>query len=154
MKINVDGSFFNNTMKSKAGWVLRDSEGRYQGGVQATGRCVNNALESELQAILMAMQHAWSRGHLKICIESDNRKAVDIINGLTLHFDAYNWKREIQWWKQQFQTIQIQWIGREGNKVADKLAKHQIEDNVSFKYHYYVPRFITSELHNDYVNSI
>ena len=45
----------------------------------AVGNSVNTSFESELEAILMAMQHAWSRGYSKVCIESDNKKAVDII---------------------------------------------------------------------------
>lgn len=50
----------------------------YHGGVQAVGKIVNTPLESEMQAILMAIQHAWSRGFSKLCIESDSKKVVDI----------------------------------------------------------------------------
>lgn len=78
---------------------------------------------------------------------------MEILNRKILHFDAYNWKREIQWWKDRFLNLKFQWTSREGNKVADKLVKQQIQDNVSFLFHFYVPRFISHEIHNDYVNS-
>lgn len=123
----------------------------YHGGVQAVGKIVNTPLESEMQAILMAIQHAWSRGFSKLCIESDSKKVVDILNGKILHFDSYNWKREILWWNNRLEGVIFQWIGREGNRVADKLVKHQMEDNVYFKFYFYVPRFLSNELHYDYV---
>lgn len=87
--------------------------GKYHCGVQALGKVLNNPLESEMQAILMAIQHAWSRGYHNVCIESEYySKVVDILNGTTLHFDIYNWKREILWWKTKFQELKFQWIGK------------------------------------------
>lgn len=62
IKCNTDGSFINTVLPSSAGWIFRDSIGVYRGSVQATGRRTCNALESELQAILMALQHSWSLG--------------------------------------------------------------------------------------------
>ncbi|KAF8092279.1 hypothetical protein N665_0418s0014 [Sinapis alba] len=81
------------------------------------------------------------------------KKAVDILNGRILHFDAHNWKREMQWWKNRFTELKFQRIDRRGNKVAEILVKHQLEANVSFKFHYFVHRFLTSAFHNDFVLS-
>lgn len=153
IKCNVDGSFLNENVEATAGWLYRNDDGQFKGAIQAKGRKVGTALESELQAILMAMQHCWSQGHRKIIIESDCKKAVDIINNKSLHFALYNWTREIRWWKQKFPACSVQWIGREGNKPADKLATSAHALLISFQYYYYVPYVITNLLHEDYIVS-
>lgn len=95
MKCNVDASFINTQEPANAGWVCRDDYGTYHGAVQAKGNKVATPLESELQAILMALQHCWRRGYEKIVIEADCKAAIDILNDEVLHFASYNWKREI-----------------------------------------------------------
>lgn len=84
----MDGSYQARTLLSKAGWVFRDSLGYYRRAGQAVGTKIQSDLESELHAIIMAMQHAWC----KVIIESDSKKAIDILNDKLLHFDVYNWK--------------------------------------------------------------
>lgn len=91
IKCNVDGSFINEMSPAKAGWIVRDEFGGYREAVQAKGMIVNNAMEGELQGIVMALQHLWIRGYRKVIIESDSKKAVDMIKNGKLHFDAYNW---------------------------------------------------------------
>lgn len=80
MKCNVDGSFLNENMISKAGWIVRDDTGSYRGAVQAEGKIVHTSLESELQAILMALQFCWIKGYRRIIIEGDNQKAMQLLN--------------------------------------------------------------------------
>ena len=48
------------------------------GAVQCVGRRVQSALESELQAILMALQYCWGKGFKKVIIESDARKLLTL----------------------------------------------------------------------------
>ena len=153
IKCNVDGSFTNSNIPSRAGWVIRDSRGVYQGAGQGIGQVVRNPLESELQAIIMAMQNCWSHGYKKIIIEGDCQKAIHLLNRIGLCFHSYNWIREALWWKQKFESVEFQWINREGNRVADKLAKSDIFNHSTFCFHHYVPNSITMLLHNDYVIS-
>lgn len=80
-------------MHSIAGWVVRDDNGVYKGAAQAKGRS-NDALECELQAILLALQHCWSLGHHKLILESDYQKAIDILTNKKLHFGCYNCKEK------------------------------------------------------------
>ena len=117
------------------------------------GRRVNNPFESEIQGIIMAMQHVWSKGYRKVIFESDCKKVIDTLNRRCLHFDGHNWIRDVLWWKQKFHEVEFIWIKRESNRAADKMAKQQIPYDQSFFFHYYVPSSITLELHNDYVNS-
>lgn len=54
----MDGFYQNQNIQSKGGWILRDWNGAYMGAGQTIGYKVNNAMESELQALLMANGHA------------------------------------------------------------------------------------------------
>lgn len=56
-------------------------------------------------------------------------------------------------WIQRFEDIGFAWVRRNANKVAYKLAKAPIPNDLSFVCHMYVPRFIENPLHEDYVNS-
>lgn len=149
-----DGVDHQNEVQSKAGWIFRDHHGRFCGASQARGKQVINALEAELQAIVMALQHTWSKGYRKIILERDCKKAIDIINGKVLHFGFYNWKREVMNWMKKFEDVKFTWISREGNRVADTLAKQNIDNHQSFIFHYYVPRMINNPLHYDHVTSL
>lgn len=77
IKCNTDGGFNYQNHLTMAGWVLRDENGVYKGSVQAKGRWRHDALESEFQAILMALQHCWVSGHQRIILENDSQKAMD-----------------------------------------------------------------------------
>lgn len=152
-KCNYDGSFVNTDTPAKVGWVLRDSNGTFLEAGHAIGNKVNSPLEAEMQAILIALQHCWIRGDKKVLMEGDNSKVVDILNSRMMQFDSYNWKREIRWWLNKFEAVEITWIRRQGNKVADTLSKTQIPNENLFWCYNYIPRFITTLLHHDFVIS-
>ncbi|CAG7894074.1 unnamed protein product, partial [Brassica rapa] len=153
IKCNVDGSYSAQQQTSKAGWVIRDSNGTYKGAGQANGNHVNNAFESEIQALIIAMQNCWSKRYMKVQFESDCSKMIKILNNEVLHFAEYNWIRKVNWWKQKFEDISFMWIGRDGNQVADGLAKNVNPNIVSFVFHHYVPNCITHLLHYDHIRS-
>ena len=151
IKCNVDGSFLRNTIESRVDWIIRNDAGGYMGAVQCVGRRVQSPLESKMHAILMTLQYCWGKGYKKVIIESDCKKAIDIIQNRVLHFGIYNWTREIHWWQTKMDDSKMQWIPRETNRVADKLAKEHSRS--SFIYHFYVPMFITTLLHSNHVHS-
>lgn len=68
-------------------------------------------------------------------IESDCKKAIDIIRDRVLHFGLYNWTCEIHWWQSRMKDVKLQWILREANGVADKLEKEHHVRESSFLYH-------------------
>ncbi|EFH67825.1 predicted protein [Arabidopsis lyrata subsp. lyrata] len=72
IKCNFDGSFVNSGVPSEAGWILRDQNGTYIGSSQEIGRNTETTLESELQELLIAMQHCWCKGYKQTCFEGDN----------------------------------------------------------------------------------
>lgn len=145
IKCNVDASFINSQVPANAGWVCRDDYGTYKGAVQTQGYKVSSVLESELQAILMAMQHCWQRGYRSLVIESDCQQAIHILNDKALHFASYNWKREIRWWMMKFHEISFSWVPRKANKVADVLARNRSSSLSSYYFHFYVPDIVNED---------
>ena len=104
-------------------------------------------LEAELQALLMAMQHTWSKGYRKIIFEGDNRTVESLLNGNTRNFELHNLIIEIQHWRKKFSNAIIKWSFRSTNKAADRLAKVELENIVTFVSHSYVPLFLVQILH-------
>ena len=57
------------------------------------------------------------------------------------------------WWSKKFADVRFLWTRRNGNKVADKLAKQPITQNELSVITFYVPPFVTMDLHHDFVVS-
>ncbi|VYS58811.1 unnamed protein product [Arabidopsis thaliana] len=147
IKCNYDGSFNYRTQQTNSGWLIRDDKGFYKGAAQAVGGTMNNALESELQALVMAMQHTWSQGYRKVIFEGDSKQVEELLNRKQMHFGAFNWIREAWSWRKRFEEVIFSWTPRTNNQPADVLAKSHLPQDTSFIYHYFVPNFITNALH-------
>jgi len=135
IKCSYDCSFSRNDLAPKAGWILWSDTGSYLLAAQGTWQLCNSVLEAELQALLMAMQHTWSKGYRKIIFEGDNRTVESLLNGNTRNFELHNLIIEIQHWRKKFSNAIIKWSFRSTNKAADRLAKGELENNVTFVSH-------------------
>lgn len=71
-----DGSFVNQNQLSTP--VIRDKWSNYKGSGQARGIYTSCALDSEFQALIMAMQHVWSKAFRKFIFASDYKQMIDI----------------------------------------------------------------------------
>ena len=131
--------------------IVRDYNGVYLGSGQAIGKHTTHALEGELQALIIAMQHCWSRGYRRVCFEGDNKVMMELLTGSQRNFGVHNWICEVQRWREKFDDCIFQWTRRTSNGVADTLAKAPFPTNVSFIYHFYAPPVITNTLHCDYL---
>ena len=79
IKCNYDGSFVNHNGGSTAAWILRDENGIYKGAGQATGVHVTSAFEAECQSLILAMQHLWIKGYMKVIFEGDCKLLVNVL---------------------------------------------------------------------------
>lgn len=87
----------------------------------------------------LALQYCWCHGFTKIIFEKDNKKMVDVLTSKVLQFGLYNWVRERRQWMNKFKDIELRWICRQGNMVADKIAKENIPAENSFQSYSHVP---------------
>lgn len=150
IKCNYDGSFVNASTLVQTGWIIRDERGIYLGSGQAKGFNNSTALESEFQALLIAMQNCWVKGYSRVIFEGDCKSLVDLLNKKTLNFGMYNWVREVSYWKNRFEGVQFKWVKRNNNQPADILAKHPLRDELSSVFHYFVPKAIDNALFCDF----
>ncbi|XP_024014707.1 uncharacterized protein LOC112088547 [Eutrema salsugineum] len=152
LKCNYDGMYIKERNNAKAGWILRDENGVFKGAGQAESNAAQTPLESEAQALLMAMQYCWLRGYRKIIFEEDCRNLVNLINKETLNFGSHNWTREIWKWKGKFENTEFVWTHRENNQAADTLGKAALLVNTRYSSYHYVPHVISDVLHSDYIS--
>ncbi|XP_019098115.1 PREDICTED: uncharacterized protein LOC109131528, partial [Camelina sativa] len=59
--------------------------GEFVDAGQAVGQLTESPLDSELQALLIAMQHNWSKGHRNVIFEGDCKQLTDILDGKMLN---------------------------------------------------------------------
>jgi len=152
-KCNYDGTF-NRDLPSKAAWIIRNDRGTFLGAGQAVGITTTNSLESELQALVMAMQNCWSKGHKKVYFEGDNKEVADTINDRNPNFAVFNWLREVVAWKTRFEDCRFTWVRRNSNMAADTLAKHALPSHTSYHFSSFTPHVITDILHRDFVSAV
>ncbi|KFK29856.1 hypothetical protein AALP_AA7G187800 [Arabis alpina] len=122
------------------------------GGGQANGMVTTNPLESELQALIFAMQSVWCKRYRKIIFEGNNNRIQDLIAGSSLHFGALNWIREARKWMAKFPEAKLQWTSRKYNKHGDFIATHHFISSPYVLLHS-LPHFLDSLLQTDFVNS-
>lgn len=149
IKCNYDCNLQHNE-RSRAAWIFRDEDGFYLGAGQSQQHIALSPLEAELQALLMSMQHAWSRGFQRVIFEGDNKTVLDLATRAQQNFGLHNWIRDIKLWQAKFEIGSFQWIPRMGNHTADRLVKENLPSNSDFYYHHFVPSCIVNTLHVDH----
>lgn len=130
--------------------MIRDDRGTFRGAGQAKGRHVNTAMESEFQALILAMQSCWIKGYTRVCFEGDNKTVVELLHGRQHNFNIFNWIREARIWRDKFNDCQFTWVRRDHNKAADILAKHRIPSDALSHFYNLIPNVITNALYRDF----
>jgi hypothetical protein len=80
-KINVDGSFFQETRSGGWGFVVRDRDSRVRGSGAGFLQSVASAAQSEIIACEEAAKTAADWGITNVCIESDSLNLVHAMRG-------------------------------------------------------------------------
>lgn len=136
MKLNVDGSFFEEDGHSGGGGMLRDIMGNWICGFVSHAEA-GMVFTTEASALRDGLLMAWNQGTRQLLCESDCRDLVDILtnqNQIANHGHVgillvicelldRNWRAELSW------------TPREGNCAADCMARQGYRDRIaSFKY--------------------
>ncbi|KAL4386953.1 hypothetical protein GQ457_09G002620 [Hibiscus cannabinus] len=121
-KLNSDGARAIATGIARCGGLVRDAAGHWIFGYnKALGVC--SALEAELWGVYIGLFLAWRMHLRRVVIELDSIEAIRHIQdercgvgspGIILHIKDLCTR---SW------TLSFQHINREGNKVADRLAR-------------------------------
>ncbi|KAJ1381872.1 Ribonuclease H domain [Sesbania bispinosa] len=124
VKLNVDGSYFQDCHRMGVGGVFRTSSCLCLGGFQGfvgPGDC----FEAELLAVLVGLQFAWMKGWRDLIVETDALEVVQAVQDTNISFHKHLGAiQSIRDYTQRNWNVSVTHIFREGNHVADLLAKH------------------------------
>ncbi|CAN1759332.1 Putative ribonuclease H protein At1g65750 [Linum perenne] len=82
--LNSDCSLYAQNRRAATSGLIRDWEGKFIASYAANlGSC--SIMRAELRGILDGMRMAWDRGIRKLCIQTDSRAAVAILENDDLH---------------------------------------------------------------------
>ncbi|KAF8100672.1 hypothetical protein N665_0218s0010, partial [Sinapis alba] len=137
VKCNYDGSFHNMTTAAQGGWIVHEQMGSFLGAGQIKTSKPHNALESELQALLVSMMNY-------------NINVIKLVTRQTKNIDVLNWLRDIWRWEEKFNSVIHLWTNRGSNTCAGLLAKQEMTEQNSYTYHCCIPVVISSAITNDY----
>ncbi|XP_054782106.1 uncharacterized protein LOC129289373 [Prosopis cineraria] len=116
MTLNGDG----------CGGVIRDSSGRLIEGFMH-GHVEGGSLTAELWAILVGLKAVWDSGKRRIIVEWDLLEALNAVEGEVIQqHHEYSLIEEIKCMLGRDWEVNICHINREGNSVADYLAKEAL----------------------------
>ncbi|XP_018462688.1 uncharacterized protein LOC108833789 [Raphanus sativus] len=123
-KCNTDGAWTKESELGGVGWILRDHHGLlvWAGARKMTG--LRSAIEAEAEALRWASQTLAGFGYKEVTFESDSLQLVKMLKG------------EEKWWTVLEPILQdivislsviagwkVQFVPRDGNKSADRIAK-------------------------------
>ncbi|KAL4355056.1 hypothetical protein GQ457_06G032600 [Hibiscus cannabinus] len=100
------------------GGALRDHMGEW---ILRFSKCIGvcSIIDAELWGVLVGLESAWSRGFRRIVVETDS---LDVLR--LLRSDNHNQQRpSLLMHLNRLRHVNVQHIVREGNQVADSLAK-------------------------------
>lgn len=110
---------------------------------------------SELQALLIALQHVWIHGFQNVGFEGDNKYVHQLRTNIVKNFKVHNLIRDIKYWSSRFDSIHFQWVHRHYcNKKGDRFTKEPIFLSVTFVSHFYLPIYLVQILHENHTCSI
>lgn len=91
IKCNYDCRFMGMNTESEAAWIFRDHNGTHSGAAKGRGSICTSSLEAELQALLMTVQHSWSKGYRNVIFEGDTSDVPQLTKGCKKNFKLHNW---------------------------------------------------------------
>ncbi|MBA0678772.1 hypothetical protein Goari_020094 [Gossypium aridum] len=120
--INTDGAFNRDGNRLAAVGVIRDSHGNWVVGFKRFSGC-RNVVNLELWAILHRHEIARTINCTKVIMESDCLIAIELIKESNANLSSYTLIRKKNEVTRHIQMVKFQYIPREGNMMADWLAK-------------------------------
>ncbi|CAA7041153.1 unnamed protein product [Microthlaspi erraticum] len=150
IKCNSDGAWPKEGAKCGLGWVMRNQEGKVMWiGAKAIPK-TRTVIEAELEALRWAMRFLRRFNYRKIVFESDSKELINMIN------EAEEWPmlqpglNEIRHLVTHFDEVAFAFQSREGNGVADRVAKEALSFMIDApKIYSIVPDWVKSQIDVD-----
>ncbi len=127
----VDGSCRGNPGEGGAGAIIKDERGRILSKIkQYLGSVTNNI--AEYKALILGLQEAGRVGSREVEIYLDSELVANQINGIYRVRDTKlkPLEGEVRGLLQHFVRWKVNYIPREENREADRLAREAVRDEV------------------------
>ncbi|KAF7843744.1 putative ribonuclease H protein At1g65750 family [Senna tora] len=133
IKVNVDGSCYDNQGSIACGGLCRDYASHFlKGFMRKLGR--GNPFAAETWAVFHGVDYAWKSRYKKVIIESDSKDVLEAIDKNTHdNHPLEHVLKGIKAYKSYDWQICFNHVNREGNEAAQALAA--IARNASFGFH-------------------
>jgi len=126
VKCNTDGAWVDVAPNCGVGWVLRNQFGEVLWmGLRALPR-VQSMLETELEALRWAILSLSRFNYKRVIFESDSQFLVSLIKNNIDHPSLASRIQDIRNLLHHFDEVRFQFIWREGNRVADRIARESL----------------------------
>lgn len=150
-KLNSDCCYSGKNSVAGYGGTIRNGEGEWVIGYN--GSCgVCSIFSAEAWGVLKGIQLAANIGIQNLIVESDSKDIIECLNNVSTRD---NWEQNIICEcidrAKLFNSIEFIHIFREGNQVADRMAKHFTENVMIYQR---PPEFLHSVLQNDLEGAI
>ncbi|KAG7572302.1 Endonuclease/exonuclease/phosphatase superfamily [Arabidopsis suecica] len=126
VKCNVDGTWTADAPNCGVGWVTRDHRGKVLWMGQRALPRVQTVLETELEALRWAVLTMSRFNYRRVIFESDSQHLVSILNDDLECSNLGPRLQDIRNLLQHYEEVQIVFTRREGNKVADRIARESL----------------------------
>lgn len=124
MKINVDGSFLEQTSRMGSGGLIRNNAGEWLADFSCSDGS-GDVLLVELMAINHGLSLAWGMGFKKVECKTDSLDDVSLLKAdvpNNFHMHAFHIKQIFDWLKKPWE-VSINHVFREANSATDFLAR-------------------------------
>ena len=123
-KVNYDGALFREIWQAGIGVVVRDADGRVCGALSDRTRLPGTVEEVEAIACREAVRFALQLGLTDVVFEGDSESITMAINSGNPCFSSYGHiLDDVKALVLNFVSVSFLHVKRQGNAVADKLAK-------------------------------
>ena len=131
IKVNTNGSALGSPGAAGAGGIFHTTAGFPRGAFSFNLGC-DFAYVAELSAAIYALEIAWNKGWHTLWLECDSIWVVQLLSSKS---KTVPWKIKHRWLRCltyiSRMNFKVSHIYREGNSVADSLAKHGVSSSIS-----------------------
>ncbi|KAL4282284.1 hypothetical protein GQ457_03G032640 [Hibiscus cannabinus] len=149
--LNVDAAVSPKSSSGSIGGVFRNHTGSWILGFQKQIGIVS-ILQTELWAIFIGLQIAWEQNFLFVTVQSDSMEAVNLLKKSQTSPSSLPLVRAIENLRKRSWELSIHWTPRQGNNVADALARQQDPHRKDLIIHEEPPPAILQFLNNGILN--
>ncbi|XP_028798872.1 uncharacterized protein LOC114760890 [Neltuma alba] len=125
--VEVDGAFSCLSKAAACGGIIKGIHGNILEGFQLKLES-RDALTAELWACIMGLKRVWDKSYRNILLRSDSQEALNLLHNKPPDLrEDYMLIKEVQEMIKRDWRVELRYIQREQNTLADILAKRALE---------------------------